>query len=411
MPEGAVSRWLSVLGIGDDGLGGLSPAARTLVETAETLVGGERHLAMVPAGAQERLCWKRPIESTIPAIAARRFRRVAVLASGDPMWYGIGAVLARHFPPEEMAVVPAPGAFALAAARLGWGLADCGQLSLHARPLASLRLHLAPERRLLLLSEDGATPAAVAGLLTGLGWGPSRLTVFEHLGGPREAMVSATAEDWNDRPAADLNTIALNCRAEAGALVFSTAPGLPDEAFEHDGQLTKREIRAATVAALAPLRGQTLWDVGAGCGSIAIEWLRANPGGAAVAIERNPGRAAMIARNAAALGVPDLGIVAAAAPEAMTEALRVSGAPDAVFVGGGIAAPALLPELWRALRPGGRLVANVVSLDGERALFDWHAAHGGTLARFAISRAEPLGSHLAWRPLLPVTQLAAVKPG
>ena len=397
--------WLAVIGIGEDGLAGLSGAARALVETAEILVGGARHLAMVPPGSAERLEWRRPIADTLPLIEAQRGRRVAVLASGDPMCYGVGVMLAQAFPREEMTILPQPGAFSLAAARLGWAVADCALVSLHGRPLDALRLHLAPRRRALLLSEDGTTPDRVARLLTELGWGPSRMTVFEHLGGSREATAAATAEEWGERNVANLNTIALDCRPGPAARPLSRLAGLPDEAFEHDGQLTKREIRAATLAALAPLDGETLWDIGAGSGSIAIEWLRAVQGGAAVAVERDVARAATIARNAAALGVPGLDIILGAAPDALPE-----GLPDAIFVGGGVADPKLLPALWRALRPGGRLVANAVSLAGERALLDWQAAHGGELSRIAVSRAEPLGGHQAWRPLLPVTQLAAVKP-
>ena len=400
-----MTRWLSVIGVGEDGLEGLSPAARALVETAEILVGGDRHLAMVPPGAWERVGWGRPFEQSVAALARYRGTRVAVLASGDPMWYGVGAVLARHFPREEMNIVPAPGAFSLAASRLGWALADCLQLSLHARPLGALRLHLAPGRRLLLLAENGATPAVVAALLTELGWGPSVLTVFEHLGGEGEAAIGATAAEWADRRVADLNTIALDCRAGPGARPRSSVPGLPDDAFEHDGQLTKREVRAATLAALAPVWGERLWDIGAGSGSVAIEWLRAGPGTEAVAVERDPARAAAIARNAAALGVPGLRIITGEAPATLPE-----GVPDAIFVGGGIAAEQLLPALWRALRPGGRLVANAVSLDGERALVDWRARHGGDLTRLAVSRAEPLGAHETWRPMLSVTQLSAAKP-
>ena len=398
--------WLAVVGIGEDGIAGLSAVARTLVETAETLVGGERHLAMVPPSRAERLVWQRPLTDTIGAIAARRGSRVTVLASGDPLWYGVGAVLARHFPRDEMNILPQPSAFSLAAARLSWAIADCTALSLHGRPFDALRLHLTPQRRLLLLSEDGATPRAVARLLTELGWGPSLLTVFEHLGGPREAMLSDEAQNWDERRTADLNTIALECRAGPEARPLPRLAGLPDDAFEHDGQLTKREVRAMTLAALAPLPGETLWDIGAGCGSIAIEWLRATEGGAAIAVERNPDRAAMIARNAAALGVPGLQIIVGSAPQA------VAGLdpPDAIFVGGGITDTELLPTLWNALRPGGRLVANVVSLAGERTILEWQALHGGGLTRVAISHAEPLGAQQGWRPQLPVTQLAATKP-
>ena len=398
--------WLAIVGIGEDGLAGLNAAARTLVGTAEILVGGERHLAMVPSGGGERLTWQRPFSDTIGAIAARRGRRVVVLASGDPSWYGVGAVLARHFPIGEMTILPHPGAFSLAAARLGWAIADCAVLSLHGRPVDTLRLHLAPHRRLLLLSEDGTTPRAVAHLLTELGWGPTRLTVFEHLGGPREAVLCEEAQHWGERQSADLNTIAVECRAGPEARPLSRFAGLPDDAFEHDGQLTKREVRAMTLAVLAPLPGERLWDVGAGCGSIAIEWLRAIEGGDAVAIERNPDRAAMIARNAAALGVPGLNIVTGTAPQV----LAGLDAPDAVFIGGGISDPELLPTAWDALRPGGRLVANIVSLAGERMLLDWQARSGGLLTRIAVSHVAPLGTQEAWRPLLPVTQLAATKP-
>jgi precorrin-6Y C5,15-methyltransferase (decarboxylating) len=401
-----VKTWLAIVGIGEDGIAGLNAAARTLVDTAEILVGGERHLAMVPSGDVERLTWQRPFGDTIGAIAARRGRRVVVLASGDPSWYGVGAVLARHFPIGEMTILPHPGAFSLAAARLGWAIADCAVLSLHGRPVDTLRLHLAPHRRLLLLSEDGTTPRAVAHLLTELGWGPTRLTVFEHLGGPREAVPCEEAQHWGERQSADLNTIAVECRAGPEARPLSRFAGLPDDAFEHDGQLTKREVRAMTLAALAPLPGERLWDVGAGCGSIAIEWLRAIEGGDAVAIERKPDRAAMIARNAAALGVPGLQIVLGSTPQAVA----ALDPPDAIFIGGGIGDPELLPALWGALRARGRLVANVVSLAGERAVIDWQARHGGTLTRIAISHVEPLGTQQGWRPQLPVTQLAATKP-
>jgi precorrin-6B C5,15-methyltransferase / cobalt-precorrin-6B C5,C15-methyltransferase len=402
-----MTAWLTIVGIGDDGPAGLAPAMRALIDSAEVIVGGARHLAMIPESAAERLPWRQPFAGSIAAIAARRGRRVVVLASGDPMWFGAGAVLVRHFPPEEIAILPHPGAFSLAAARLGWPIADCALLSLHARPLGTLRLHLAEGCRILILSEDGGTPRAVAQLLTESGWGPSRLTVLEHLGGAAERAAETAAQDWADREAADLNTIALECRGTPGVRGLPRLAGLPDDAFEHDGQLTKREIRAATLAALAPLWGESLWDVGAGCGSVAIEWLRAGENLSAVAIERDLARVAMIARNAAALGVPELRIVNGAAPQALA-GLTI---PDAIFVGGGIAEPDLLPALWQALRPGGRLVANVISVEGERAVLEGQARHGGSLTRLTASRAESLGSRHAWRPLIAVTQWLAVKPG
>ena len=400
-----MTRWLSIIGIGEDGLAGLSPVAHTLVETAETLVGGARHLAMVPPGGAERLLWRRPLAATIADIAARRGKRLAVLASGDPLWYGVGSALLRHFRREEMTILPQPSAFSLAAARLGWPLADCATITLHGRPLDILRLHLAPHRRILILSEDRGTPGAVAELLTGLGWGPSRLTVLAYLGGNREVVIAEEAQSWGDRQVPDLNTIAIACHGEPGARALPLLAGLPDEVFEHDGQLTKREVRAATLAALAPLPGETLWDIGAGCGSIAIEWLRIGEGRSAIAVEQDPSRAAMIARNAASLGVPALRIVLGAAPDAL-EGLPP---PNAIFVGGGINETGLLPQAWARVPLGGRLVANVVTAEGEARLLDWHARHGGALTRIAVSRAEPRGLHHLWRSLATVTQLAAVK--
>jgi precorrin-6Y C5,15-methyltransferase (decarboxylating) len=402
-----MTRWLAVVGIGEDGLAALSPAGRALIETAELLVGGARHLAMIPKGRAERLTWERPLGRTIEGIATRRGRGVVVLASGDPMWHGIGVTLGRRFPPEEMTVLPQPSAYSLAAARLGWPIAECAAISLHGRPLDTLRLHLAPGRRVLALSEDRGTPGAAARLLTELGWGPSRLAVFSHLGGEREAVVCGEAQSWGSREVADLNTIAILCRAGPGTRALPLLPGLPDDAFEHDGQLTKREIRAATLAVLGPLPGETLWDIGAGCGSIAIEWRRAGDGREAVAVERDPARAAVIARNAASLGVPGLRIVVGAAPEA----LAGLPPPNVAFIGGGIGDPGLLPALWQALPPGGRLVANAVTAEGEARLLDWQARHGGEMTRIAVSRVEPVGRRHLWRALAPVTQLAVVKPG
>jgi len=401
-----VKPWLAVVGIGEDGVAGLAPVGRALIETAEVLVGGVRHLGMVSQGDAERLVWERPLDRTIEAIAQRRGRNVTGLASGDPLWYGVGVTLARCFPPAEMTIVPQPSAFSLAAARLGWPVADCATITLHGRPLDTLRLHLAPGRRILALSEDGDTPRAVAQLLTGHGWGPSRLAVLAHLGGEREAVVEEEAQGWGERRVAALNTMAITCRSTPGVRALPLIAGLPDDAFEHDGQLTKREVRAATLAALAPLPGETLWDVGAGCGSIAIEWLRAGAGRSAVAIERVPNRAAVIARNANSLGVPELRVINGTAPEALDD-LPV---PEAIFAGGGIGEPGLLPLLWTRLRPGGRLVANVVTAQGEARLLDWQMSHGGVLTRIAVSRAEPVGPHHVWRSLAPVTQLAVTKP-
>jgi len=398
--------WLAIVGFGEAGMDDLAPAARALVDNAEVLVGGARHLALLPEDGRERLTWPSPLSGLIDEIAARRGRRVCVLATGDPMHYGIGATLARRVPREEMTVVPATSAFALACARLGWSRAEVETLTLHGRPLELLQPAVQPGQRLLLLSDDAATPGAVAALLTARGFGPSRLVVLEHMGGPRERRVDGTAEAWTAHDLADFNTLAVECIAGPAAVVLPRAPGLPDDAFRHDGQLTKREVRAVTLSALAPVPGALLWDVGAGCGSISVEWMRAAPRARAVAVERRADRLTLLADNAAALGVPDLEIVEGVAPDA----LRGLPPPDAVFLGGGLSDPLIFTACWAALAPGGRLVANAVTLEGEAELIRRRAETAGELVRLGVSRAAPVGGFLAWHPFHPVTQLRAVKP-
>ena len=402
-----MSRWLSIVGLSEGGWDELPALGRSLLKAAELVVGGERHLAMLPAtvGAK-RVSWATPLKLTVAEILRHRGRPVAVLATGDPMHFGIGVTLARAVPMTEMLMLPAVSAFTLAAVRLGWPVAECECLTLHGRPLARFAGFLYPGGRLLCLSHDGTTPALAAAELARRGWGPSRLTVLEHMGGSRERAVEGTAEGWTLARTADLNTLAIECRPGPDVVALPRLPGLPDDAFRHDGQLTKREIRAATLAALAPLPGQRLWDIGAGCGSMAIEWLRSAPRTTAVAIESDAGRRGLIAENASTLGVPEIEIVAGSAPEAL-EGLM---APDAVFIGGGIGAKGLVERCWSALPAGGRLVANVVTVEGEAVLAAARTRLGGSLTRIAISRAEPVGSRLGWRPLMPVTQWTAVKP-
>ena len=399
-----MSGWLNIVGIGEDGLDGLSPAARALVDSAEVLVGGARHLAMIPADhPAERVGWGKPFDDSFAAIEAHTGRRVTVLTTGDPMYYGAGAVLSRRMKDTIAAVIPAPGAFSLAAARMRWPLQDVACLTVHGRAAEVLYLHLYPGARLLILANDGDTPAQIAGMLTARGYGDSRVVALEHMGGPHEARHEALAKDWGDGPVADLNTLAVECVAAPDARVFSRVAGLPDDAFEHDGKMTKREVRAATLAALAPLPGQLLWDVGAGCGSVAIEWMRA--GGRAIGIENNPDRMAMAARNAALLGVPELALISGAAPAA----LERLAAPDAVFVGGGIGTDGLFEACWSALKPGGRLVANTVTIEGESTLARLHREHGGDMVRLAVSKLSLVGRLHGWKPLMTVTQWQAVK--
>lgn len=399
--------WLSVVGVGEDGLRGVSPAARALVDTAEVLIGGERHLAMVPDGhPARRMCWLSPLKDTISAIRQLEGQKVCVLATGDPMSFGIGVTLARAFGADALTIHPVPGAFSLAAARLAWPLEDVTRLTLHGRPLDRLRLCLYPGARLLILSEDGATPLNVARLLSETGFGESTLTVLEHLGGTDEALHRLTAQDATSREHLtfrDLNVMAVDCIAGPGAIFHPRGGGLPDDAFLHDGQLTKREVRAATLSALAPFPGALLWDIGSGNGSVAIEWMRL--GGAAIGIEPNAERRDRAARNAGLLGVPDLRLIDGRAPDVLSGLAP----PDAVFVGGGAGTAGVLEAAYDALPAGGRLVANAVTVESEARLVAFHQLHGGSLTRLAVSRLEPVGPHHGWRPLMPVTQYALTK--
>jgi len=400
-------RWLSIVGIGEDGADGLSPAARAAVAAAEVVFGGRRHLALAGALIRgEARPWPSPFDAACAAVVALRGRRVCTLASGDPMLFGVGATLARHVPADEMHVLPAPSAFSLAAARLGWALQDVVTLSAHGRPLAAVRPHLHPGARLLVLTSDGAGPASLAALLAGLGFGGSRVTVLEALGGPRERVRTATAAEFALGGIDDLNVAAIEVAADGGAAILPLTPGLPDALFETDGQLTKREIRALTLAALAPRRGALLWDVGAGSGSIGIEWMLADASLAAIAIEARPDRAARIRRNADALGTPALRLVEGEAPAA----LAGLPAPDAVFVGGGAGDAGVLDAVIAALKPGGRLVVNAVTVETEAVLAARFAAGGGDLVRLQVARAGPVGGLTGWRAAMPVTQWTWTKP-
>ncbi|HLD66925.1 MAG TPA: precorrin-6y C5,15-methyltransferase (decarboxylating) subunit CbiE [Pseudomonas sp.] len=400
-----MSPWLTVVGIGDDGFSGLGKPARRALLQARLVIGGPRQLELLPRCiSAQRQAWPSPFALT-PVLEARG-TPVCVLASGDPMLFGVGASLARHLPAEELRVLPAPSAFSLAAARLGWPLQDLTCLSVVARPLAALNAQLHPGVRLLVLSQDGGSPAAIAALLRERGFGPSRLTVLEHLGGARERRVEGTAQDWALPEAAALNLLAIECLAGADACLLPLTVGLVDTAYQHDGQLTKRDVRAITLARLAPAPGELLWDVGAGCGSIGIEWMRAHPSCRAIAIEADPGRQGLIGLNRDALGVPGLQLVAGAAPAA----LAGLAAPDAVFIGGGVTVPGVLEECWARLKPGGRLVANAVTLQSEAVLVDWRARHGGELTRIAVAQAQALGAFDTWRQALPITLLELHKP-
>lgn len=397
-----------VVGIGADGWDGLAPPARRAVSDAEVLLGSRRQLDLIGAESRaERIEWPSPMLAALPGLfEGLSGRRVCALGSGDPMFFGIGATLCRVLGPGRVRVLPQPSSVSLACARLGWAVQDVTVLSAVGRPLDRLRGALAPGRRIMVLVADADGPAAVAAVATEQGYGPSGMTALEQLGGPDERIVHGQAQTWSRPPGDPLVLVALECRPSPSSVALAGVPGLPDDAYQHDGQLTKREIRAVTLARLAPRPGQLLWDVGGGAGSIAIEWMRAEPTARAVAVERDPVRAERIAGNAARLGVPELRVVVGSAPSAL-DGLPV---PDVVFVGGGVSAEGVLPACWAALPPGGRLVVNSVTLQGERVLMDWHEHHGGDLTRIEIQRAAPVGGLSAWRPALPVTQLVVHKP-
>ncbi|MFF2651413.1 precorrin-6y C5,15-methyltransferase (decarboxylating) subunit CbiE [Streptomyces sp. NPDC058045] len=400
-----------MVGLGADGWAGLGDGARRALREAEVIVGGARQLALLPDEfTARRITWPVPLRPAVPKLLAEHAgRRLAVLASGDPMFHGIGRALAEEAAPAGVRVLPHPSSVSYACARLGWPVETTEVVTLVGRPADRLAAALHHGRRLLVLSAGAATPAEVARLLCDRGFGPSPLRVLEQLGGEREHLHQArTATEL----AADggefdpLNVIAADCVRAPDALRLGAVPGLPDEAYEHDGQLTKRQVRAVTLAALAPAPGELLWDVGGGSGSIGVEWLRTHPTCRAVSVERDRVRAERIGRNAARLGVPELRVVTGEAPAALAGLDR----PDAVFIGGGLTAPGLLDACWAALAPGGRLVANTVTLESEALLGQYHRRHGGELVRLSVARAVPVGGFTGWRQAMPVTQWTATKP-
>jgi precorrin-6B C5,15-methyltransferase / cobalt-precorrin-6B C5,C15-methyltransferase len=405
MTSPPLEKWLSLIGIGEDGIAALSPAARMLIAQARLVVGGARHLALAGPLVAKTMTWPSPIADAIPAILARRGSPVCVLASGDPFFYGIGTLLSAHVTPQEMQCFPAPSAFSLAAARLGWSLQNCCLISLHGRQLERIIPALQPGAKILCLSWDEITPPRLAKLLCERGLGGSRIVVLEAMGGARERTHETTAEAFSMQGIDPLNVVALEIALAAPTCFLPVAMSLANSWFENDGQLTKREIRAITLSSLAPRCGDLLWDVGAGSGSIAIEWLLSHPANRAIAIEARADRASLIARNAARLGVPQIEVVTERAPEAFARLPQ----PQAIFIGGGASDQALLDRAYATLPPGGRLVVNAVTLEAEAELIRRFKMQGGDLTRIEIQRANPLGSFQAWRPALPVTHWCVTK--
>ena len=397
---------VSVVGIGADGWDGLAPRVRAVVSEAEVLLGGRRHLDLVPPSAVVRRAWPSPLLEALPALLQEYDgRRVVVLASGDPLLSGIATTLIGLLGADAVQVHPAVSSVALARARMGWSAESCDVVTLVGRDLDAVRRFLSPGRRVVVLASDGSTAASVAGVLAQEGYPDSVLTVLGDLGSGQESRVQGTASSWGDVAVPTLNVVCVQVVASRGTSARATVPGLPDDAFEHDGQLTKRDLRALALSRLAPVPGELIWDVGAGAGSVAVEWMRTDPRCRAVAVEASAGRAERIARNASRLGVPALEVRHGSAPDA----LEGLDDPDAVFVGGGATAPGLLDTCWERLRPGGRLVVHAVTLETEAVLTSWRRRVGGELVRVSVEHAEPLGSFTGWRPARPVVQWAVTR--
>lgn len=397
--------WLDIIGATEAGVSALDATLRHQVATARTVFGPPRLLAGIEtAGAA---CpWTPPLSTMIADVLACRNSPTVVLATGDPNWFGIGATLGRHLRPEEFRLHPAPGAFQLAAARLKWPLHTCQILSFHGRPVASIQPHVLPGNRLLALTANRFTLDEVRNVLAARGYGPSQLFVLENLGADNERITRLRADAPEVPPIGDFYTLGIECAPEPGAELIPPVPGLPDSLFEHDGQLTKREVRAMTLSQLAPFPGALLWDIGAGSGSVGIEWMRAADRAKAVCFERDAARCSAIARNAEALGVPNLTVVQTEVPAGLVN----DQVPDAVFMGGGVDNGGLFEAVWTALRPGGVFVANAVTLAGREALFSRHKNLGGHLIEIAISRLDNIGAQQVMRPKIPVLQWAVRKP-
>lgn len=395
------SEQITVVGVGADGWPGLSEHARAAIEHCDVLFGSPRQLELIPQGTAKRVPWPSPLLPALDGLLAEHAgRQICVLASGDPLLSGIGTTLIRRLGAQRVHIVPTVSSVTFARARMGWSFEETEVITTVGRDVHRVARALAPGRRLLVLTSGPSTPAEVAALLTAQGYGASALTVLENLGDTSEHRREGTAERWAPADCAALNIIAIDCTPSAGTKPLPTIAGLPDDAYEHDGQLTKRDLRAAALARLAPMPGELLWDVGAGAGSIAIEWSRAHPANRAVAFERDGQRADRIERNAAQLGVPELRVVVGEVPDSLPS----NENPHAIFIGGGVSAPGVLDACLAALSPGGRLVAHGVTLQAEQALAGAYTAHGGELTRITVEHAEPLGGFTGWRPARTVTQ-------
>ncbi|MGI9401110.1 MAG: precorrin-6y C5,15-methyltransferase (decarboxylating) subunit CbiE [Rhizobiaceae bacterium] len=394
--------WLNIIGIGEDGLAGLNEEARELVKNAEVIVGGERHHRLAVNADAELIAWPSPFDAMIEKIRSYRNKRIVILVTGDPLWFSVGARITKAIDRNEIRFHPQISAFQWAACRLGWSLADVETLTIHGRPAEQILPWIVPNARLLLLTKDGTSPETVARMLCARDCGQSRMIVLSALGGPDEQRFEGAAKDWNVS-VPDFHVLAVECIAGDGARVLPRT-GLPDDVFVHDGKMTKQAVRSLTLAKLVPVRAGILWDIGCGCGSVAIEWMRAAPEARAIGIEPNAARRDMTIENALALGAPALKLIEGKAPHALADLPE----PDAIFIGGGLSHE-VVDKCLSALKPLGRLVANAVTLESEAVLAELHQRHGGELVRISAQAAEPVGSFRGWRPAMPVTQWSFVR--
>ncbi len=397
-----MNKWLTIIGMGEDGWEGLSNRARLAIKATDVIVGSTRLLNFLPNIKAVHHEWPQPFSAVVERIKPLIGRNTVILATGDPMNYGVARKLMEFIPFAEMTIIPHLSAFSLTASRMGWSLPDCDTLTLHGRPAANLEAFIQPDAKLIVLTADASTIPEIARRLEARDFGQSHVTVLENLGSERESVsLYAPHTDYSD-----LNTVAIHCIASPDAKILSRLAGLPDEAFIHDGQLTKREVRASTLAALAPAPDQLLWDIGAGCGSVSIEWMRSTRGCQAIAFEHNADRLNMIAQNSDALGTPRLKVVTDKAPESLAN----MPAPHAIFIGGGVGNAGVFETAWECLRPAGRLVANVVTIEGEMHLYDLQEKHGGDLVKIEISNLASVGPYRAMKPRMAVTQWRVQKP-
>jgi precorrin-6B C5,15-methyltransferase / cobalt-precorrin-6B C5,C15-methyltransferase len=397
---------VTIVGIGDDGWHSLTSEAREALRQAPVISGAPRHLALLPDLPGRRIPLPSPLLPRLDELVAEN-PGLCLVASGDPMLHGIGATLSRRGGSAGMRVLPGVSSVALACARLGWAEHEVEVVSAVSRPVEVILPAVQPGARILVLCRDGGTPADLAALLADRGWGATEITVLEHLGGAAEQVRGPyPACSPDPGPFARLSVAALSCVPDTAGAVLPRVPGLPDSAYQTDGQLTRREARVLALAALAPGPGQLLWDIGAGSGSVGIEWMRADPRCRAIAVEARADRSERARRNAVRLGVPGIEVVCAAAPDALAGLSR----PDAIFIGGGLTAAGVLKACWEALPAGGRLVAHAVTVESEAILHQWQGAEGGELVKLAVSYASPLGRFTTWRPALPVTQWQVVRP-